>query len=153
MTWLATAPGGKYPSLANDWVQLPQLDLSAVTSCQFRVTVELWREGETVGLVNYDGGNLQYTTDQSPKASSAWAAVDGPKMAYDGQLLGSCGSISCIVEGQKTWTTGNNAKSKVAIYESATPPGASLTMRFTFFSDDMGDKAGIYVRRVLVEAY
>ena len=150
-TWLATNPGGKYPDFANDWVQLPTIDLSSVASCQLQLTVELWREAEKVGQVNYDGGNMQFTVDPAPTASSAWAVVPGASMQYDGTLLGSCGSLSCIVEGQPAWTSTGSPKAKTATYMGAMP-GAQVTVRFTFFSDDMGDYAGLYVRRVLVEA-
>jgi hypothetical protein len=150
-TWLATVPGGKYPSLANDWVQLPKIDLSAAQGCQIHLTVDLWREGEKVGQVNYDGGNLQFTTDASPTASSAWAVVPGATMSYDGVILGACGSISCLVDGQQTWTSNATPKAKTATY-AGPMPGAQVTLRFTFFSDDLNQYAGLYIRRVLVEA-
>ena len=37
-TWLATVPGGDYPSKANDCVQLPVIDLSAALAASFFAT-------------------------------------------------------------------------------------------------------------------
>lgn len=131
---------------------LPVVDLSAYTACQLRMTVEVWREAEKFGLVNYDGGNLQYTTNAA--GASGWAIVGGMKMAYDGTLTDCSGS--CIVLNQQTWTTSSNSKWKTAIYEGVMPPGPMVRLRFTFHSDsgnDVGPLAGIYVRRLQVEVY
>ena len=154
LTYLATAPGSStgYPDNANDWVRLPMINLSAHLACQFRITVQLWRNAEKFGTVNYDGGNLQYTVDAT--GSTGWAVVDGTTMAYDGKLP-QCTS-PCLVSGQKTWTSSASPKAKTAVYTATTPPGASLWLRFTFDSDVgnvNGPLAGIYVGRVLVEAY
>jgi hypothetical protein len=152
LTWLGTAPGQGYPNNANDWVRLPVIDLSAHLGCQFRLTVELWRSAERVGVVNYDGGNLQYTV--AAAGNTGWAALDGAGMAYDGTLP-QCGG-SCLVAGQNVWTSTGSPKAKTAVYTAAAPPGASLWLRFTFTSDSdnsAGALPGIFVRRVLVEAY
>jgi hypothetical protein len=131
---------------------LPEIDLSAFSSCQVRFTVELWREAEKYGLANYDGGNLQYTVDAS--GASGWALVAGAAMAYDGVLADCTGS--CIVYNQQTWTTTANSKWKTAIYEAAAPPAPVVRLRFAFHSDisnEVGAFAGIYVRRLQVEAF
>jgi hypothetical protein len=152
LTYLATAPGKSYPDNANDWVRLPMIDLSAHLTCNFRITVDLWRSAEQFGIVDYDGGNLQYTID--PTGSTGWKAVDGSGMMYDGQLP-DC-TAPCLVDNQNTWTSSANPKSKTAVYTSATPPGGTLWLRFTFDSDGgnvNGALPGIFVSHVLVEAY
>jgi hypothetical protein len=131
---------------------LPAVDLSAYATCQLRLTVELWRNAEKYGLVNYDGGNLQYTTDAS--GASGWAIVGGMKMAYDGTLTDCSGN--CIVLNQQTWTTSANPKLKTAIFEAATPPAPVVRLRFTFHSDisnSVSPLPGIYVRRMQVEVF
>lgn len=152
LTYLATSPAsGTYPNVVNDWAMLPAVDLSAYSACQLRMTVELWRDAEKYGLVNYDGGNLQYTTDAA--GAGGWAIVGGMKMAYDG-VLTDC--IPCIVLSQQTWTSSANPKWKTAIYEGAMPLGPVVRLRFTFHSDisnELGPLAGIYVRRLQVEVY
>ncbi len=153
MTYLATGPAaGSYPDNANDWVMLPAIDLSAYAGCQMRITTELWRNAEKFGLVNYDGGNLQITTDAS--GAGGWAAITGATMAYDG-TLGDCGG-TCIVANQQTWTNSSNPKWKTAVYESTMPPGAMIRLRYTFHSDNgnnSGALPGIYVRRLQVDAF
>jgi hypothetical protein len=152
MTYLATNPGnGYYPDAANDWAMLPAVDLSAYGMCQLRITVELFRNAEQVGL-NYDGGNLQYTTDAS--GAAGWAIVDNGNMAYDGPLTGCSGS-SCIVSNQTTWTKSVNPRWKTAVYAGALL-GPVIRLRFTFHSDvgnDVGPLPGIYVRRLHVEMF
>ena len=152
LSYLATIPGADYKDSADDWAQLPTIDLTAYQACQFRATVELWRNAEKYGLALYDGGNVQYTTD--PAGASGWAVAGGAGMNYDG-TLSDCGA-GCIVNGQKTWSSSANPKLKTGIYEAATPPGTSLTLRFTFHSDSSnlnGGLPGIYIRRVLIEAF
>ena len=147
LTYLATiASGSIYPNSANDWVRLPTLDLNAYKTCKVRVTVTLWRNAEKYGLVNYDGGNLQYTTD--PTAASGWGVMDGGSMAYDGNL--TC--TSCLVAGQKVWTSSASPFVKTGTFTSSAALGASLSLRFTFYSDSDGALPGIFVKRVLIEA-
>lgn len=150
LTYLATVPDGNYADNVDDWAQLPTIDLSTHQNCQFRTTVELWRNTERVGVL-YDGSNLQYTID--PAAGSGWTVLDSAGMNYDGKLS-DCGS-GCIVEGQKTWASSDNPKSKTGIYQGSMP-GTSVTFRFTFHSDngnDVGRLPGVYVKRLLVEAF
>lgn len=131
---------------------LPAIDLSAYGACQFRVTVEVWRDAERYGLNYYDGGNLQYTTDAA--GASGWTWVSGASMQYDAQLTDCFGS--CVVLGQQTWTGSAIPKWKTGIWEATMPPGPSLRLRFTFWSDisnDVGPLPGLYVRRVHVEAF
>jgi hypothetical protein len=152
LPYLATNPGHNYPDDANDWVRLPMIDLSAYQSCQFRVTVTLWRSAEKYAGVDYDGGNLQYTTVAA--GTSGWKALDGPNMAYDGQLIDA--NSPCLVLNQNVWTTSANPKAKTAVYTSTTPPGDSLWLRFTFYSDVdnvNGPLPGLFIGSVLVEAY
>lgn len=152
LTYLATAPGQGYPSNANDWARLPMIDLSAHLSCQLRITVDLWRSAEKVGLVNYDGGNLQYTV--AAAGNTGWTALDGAGMGYDGTLP-QCGG-ACLVAGQNVWTSSGSPKAKTAVFTAASPPGGSLWLRFTFTSDadnQSGPLPGLFVRRVRVEAF
>jgi hypothetical protein len=150
MTYLATNPGnGYYPDAQNAWAMLPAVDLSAYAMCQLRITVELFRNAETVGI-NYDGGNLQYTTDAS--GSAGWAIVNNGNMAYDGKLP-QCSGSSCIVPDQETWTTSKIPNWKTAVYAGAML-GPVVRLRFTFHSDvgnDVGPLPGIYVRRLHVQ--
>ena len=128
------------------------INLSAYQACQFRVTVELWRDAEKFGSVNYDGGNLQFTT--AAGGTTGWAVLDGSGMGYDGSLIQCTGT--CVVAGEKVWTTSNSPKWKTAVYEAASPPGSTLWLRFTFASDSEntnGPLPGVFVRRVRVEAY
>jgi hypothetical protein len=152
MTYLATGPAsGSYPDLANDWAMLPVIDLSPYTSCQFRITAEVWRNAEKYGLINYDGGNLQYTLD--PAGATGWMLVGGSAMAYDGILQQCAGN--CVVYNQQVWTSGANPKWRTAIYEGAVP-GPQVRFRFTFASDlgQMGGPwHGIYVRRLQVDVF
>jgi hypothetical protein len=152
MTYLATAPGSNYPNNANDWVQLPMIDLSAYQSCQLRVTVQLWRDTEQFAGEDYDGGNLQFTS--AAAGNSGWAVLNGPMMAYDGELP-TC-TASCLVSGQSTWASSEAPEAKAAVYTSPTPPGDALWLRFTFSSDSSnayGPLPGIFVASLLVEAY
>ena len=152
MTYLATGPAvGHYPDSVDDWVMLPSVDLSAYTACQVRLTMEVWRNAEKFGLVNYDGGNLQYTIDAS--GASGWAIVGGATMLYDGKLTDCSGS--CVVSNQQTWTTSANPKWKTAVYEGAVP-GPTVRLRFAFHSDisnESGPLPGIYVRRLQVDVF
>lgn len=149
LNWLATAPGSSYPNLANDWVRLPTISLAGYTTCKIKVTVDLWRSSEKYGLVYYDGGNLQYTTD--PAASTGWTLMDGGGMGYDSTL--SCSS--CIMAGQKTWTSSSTPYAKTGTFTSPAALGANLTVRFTFYSDDsntLGPLPGLYIKRLRVDA-
>lgn len=150
LNWLATNPGGNYPNSANEWVRLPTLDLSSLATCKIKVTVDLWRNAEKVGFVNYDGGNVQYTTD--PAASTGWTLMDGGSMGYDAVLSTDGCSTGCYAYGQKTWTGSGSPNAKTGTFTSSAPLGASLTLRFTFASDSLGALPGIYIKRVRVEA-
>ncbi|APR85985.1 Hypothetical protein A7982_11334 [Minicystis rosea] len=150
LPYLATNPGSTYPNGVDDWVRLPTVDFTSYMSCKIRLTVEVWRNAEKYGLVYYDGGNVQYTTD--PAAATGWTAVPAASMGYDGSL--DCGA-GCLVSGQQVWSSSSNPKLKTGIYDAATPPGSSVTLRFTFHSDSdntNGPLPGLYVRRVLWEA-
>jgi hypothetical protein len=131
---------------------LPAIDLAVYSACQFRITVEVWRDAEKYGLANYDGGNLQYTTDAS--GATGWKIVDGGSMGYDGTLTDCVGS--CVVANQQTWTSSANPKWKTGVFNAATPLGTTLRLRFTFASDignELGPLPGIYVRRLQIEVF
>lgn len=148
--WLATKPGGSYDMNLEDWVRLPKLDLTQWASCRIKVSVDAWIESE-VGTLPYDGGNLQYTTD--PASSTGWQVMDGGTMAYDGLLstLSCAGDGSCFLYGQKVWASINGI-ARTGTFTSPAALGGALTLRFTFHSDASISKAGLYVKRVVVEA-
>lgn len=148
MKYLATIPESNYGDNANDWVPLPMIDLAPYQNCQFRTTVELWRDSEKVGNVYYDGRNLQYTTN--PAGTSGWTLLGGAGMKYDGVIVGC--TAGCIANGQPTWSSSSDPKAKTALYEGPMP-GTSILFRFTFYSDDAGRLPGIYIKRLLVEAF
>lgn len=145
--YLATiASGSLYPNSANDWVRLPTIDLAAYKTCKIKVTVALWRNAEKYGLVNYDGGNLQYATDT---AATAWTVMDGGGMGYDGKLQCS----ACLMATQNTWTSSASPFAKTGTFTSAAGAlGSALNLRFTFYSDEAGQLPGIFVKSLKVEA-
>lgn len=150
LSWLATNPGGNYVNGMSEWVQLPTIDLSAHGGCKVRVTVALWRNCEG-SVSNRDGGNLQYNVD--PTATTGWKVMDGVAMAYDGALSTLGCSTGCALYDQPTWSSTQTPYAKTAVFTSSAPLGASLALRFTFFSDgSLSSYPGLYVKSLRVEA-
>jgi hypothetical protein len=148
---LGTQPAAStYSDGADDWVELPALDLSAYGGCSVSMDFTLWRDTEG-STGRRDGGNLQVTTTPGAGPSAAWQLITAGTLAYDGVLTSAACGSSCIVKGEPAWS--GHPESEKAISADLTAfVGSTIVPRFTFHSDGSLVYTGMYVGTIVVTA-
>ena len=119
------------------------------------MTFDLWRETESG---DYDGGNLQATTDANPDggtlSSNNWQVVgDYPGTAnYDAATLVSASCAGCYIAGQPVWSGSLQPQKSVEVDLSEYAGSASVAVRFTFHSNGSNSWDGLYIGNITLTA-
>lgn len=149
--YLATVPAGIYSPNAEATAMLAPRDLSAFADCQITMTFDLWRFTESG---DYDGGNLQATTDPDPDgstlSSNSWQVVgDYPGAAnYDAATLVSASCAACYIAAQPVWSGSLQRQKSVEVDLSEYAGAASLALRFTFHANGTNSWDGLYIGNI-----
>jgi hypothetical protein len=137
MLW-GTNLNGNYPDLANDYLELPTLDLSTASSA--RLTFWHWYEFEEDAGSFFDGGNLKISTNGEP------FEILTPFRGYDGLI----DKHDNVLDGEPTFSGFDNQFWHKEVVNLHGFVGNEINLRFHMGCDSYVGYAGWYIDDVSV---